>query len=108
MFNKQKSGNWFGRKHFDKFNLGWNYIFWWWKRKNSAVIFNVSGGQINIAKENAKIDVIMNNIESAKDQKGKRMGFCMIRIYNKSVVNEQKAGCIEKCTGFLVFMLAFL
>lgn len=39
------------------------------KEKNSAVIFNVSGGQINIAKENAKIDVIMNNIESAKDQK---------------------------------------
>ena len=32
------------------------------KEKNSAVIFNVSGGQINIAKENAKIDVIMNNI----------------------------------------------
>ena len=27
------------------------------KEKNSAVIFNVSGGQINIAKENAKIDV---------------------------------------------------
>lgn len=39
------------------------------KEKNSAVIFNISGGQVNIAKENAKIDAIMNNIEPAKDQR---------------------------------------
>ena len=55
------------------------------KEKNSAVIFNVSGGQINIAKENAKIDVIMNNIESAKDQKKKD-----VLVNNVYQGNEQK------------------
>lgn len=61
------------------------------KEKNSAVIFNVSGGQINIAKENAKIDVIMNNIESAKDQKKKD-----VLVNNVYQDNEQKGRTDEK------------
>lgn len=64
------------------------------KEKNSAVIFNVSGGQINIAKENAKIDVIMNNIESAKDQKKKD-----VLVNNVYQGNEQK-----RRTGKKVFI----
>ena len=41
------------------------------QEKISAVIFNISGGQVNIAKENAKIDATMNNTEFSKDQKKK-------------------------------------
>lgn len=69
------------------------------KEKNSAVIFNVSGGQINIAKENAKIDVIMNNIESAKDQKGKDQKGKDMLVNNVYQGNEQK-----RRTGKKVFI----
>lgn len=39
------------------------------KERNSAVIFNVSGGQVNIAKDNGKIDAIMGNTEPQKERK---------------------------------------
>ena len=39
------------------------------KERNSDVIFNISGGQVNIAKDNGKIDAVMGNIEPQKELK---------------------------------------
>lgn len=41
------------------------------KESNSSVLFNISGGQVNIAKGNGKINAIMSNIEPKKEQKKK-------------------------------------
>lgn len=52
------------------------------KEKNSAVIFNVSGGQVNIAKDNGKIDAVMGNTEPQKERK--KIDVPMDKVYQRN------------------------
>ena len=52
------------------------------KEENSAVIFNVSGGQVNIAKDNGKIDAVMGNTEPQKERK--KIDVPMDKVYQRN------------------------
>lgn len=52
------------------------------KEKNSAVIFNASGGQVNIAKDNGKIDAVMGNTEPQKERK--KIDVPMDKVYQRN------------------------
>ena len=52
------------------------------KERNSDVIFNVSGGQVNIAKDNGKIDAVMGNTEPQKERK--KIDVPMDKVYQRN------------------------
>ena len=52
------------------------------KERNSDVIFNISGGQVNIAKDNGKIDAVMGNTEPQKERK--KIDVPMDKVYQRN------------------------
>ena len=52
------------------------------KERNSDVIFNISGGQVNIAKDNGKIDAVIGNTEPQKERK--KIDVPMDKVYQRN------------------------